>query len=381
MFNFDNELTPEQNEVRDTAMKFALKEMRPMAHELDSESKFPVDIIRKAWELGLINTCIGEEFGGAGFNHETATIITECLAYGCMGINTSIMANDLALLPIVLGGSPEQKKKILPDFTNNFKFASFCLTEPSNGSDAGGIQTQIKIEGDQVTINGSKMWITNAGFADLYVVFGTINSSLKHKGITAVIVEKGTSGLSVGQPEKKMGHRCSDTRAMTFTNVKVPISNLIGKPGQGWEIAMRTLDNSRPIIAASALGGAQAALDHSLAYSKERKQFGTSISNHQAIQMMLAEMAMKVESARQLVRKSARLLDNKVSNTIFASMAKCYSSDICMEVATNAVQIFGGYGYSVEYPVEKIMRDAKLLQIYEGTSQIQRMVIARELLK
>ncbi|MFZ8934489.1 MAG: acyl-CoA dehydrogenase family protein, partial [Bacteriovoracaceae bacterium] len=248
-----------------------------------------------------------------------------------------------------------------------------------SGSDAASIKTTLKENGDHFILNGNKMWITNAGFADLYVVYATIDPQLGHSGITACVVEKGAEGIEIGAAEKKMGHRCSDTRALTFNNVKVAKGDIIGGVGQGWKLAMKTLDHSRPLVASSAVGGAQAAFDHALQYANERKQFGKPLAKHQAIQFMLADMGIKVENARNLVHKAAWLLDQGKKNTKIASYAKAYSADICMEVSTDAVQIYGGYGYSKEYPVEKIMRDAKLIQIYEGTSQIQKLVIAREL--
>ncbi len=377
MINFD--FTTEQKEIKETAMDFARKEMMPKASEYDQSSEFPLPILQKAWELGLVNVCIPQEFGGVGLSAQDSMIITECLAYGCMGMNTAIMANDLALLPIVIGGNTEQKSRFLTPFTESYKIAAFCLTEPDNGSDAAGIKTLIKEENDHYLVNGSKMWITNAGFADLFVVYGTYDPKLGHKALSAIVIEKGAEGIKIGKPEKKMGHRCSDTREVTFENVKVPKENLLGALGDGWKIAMKTLDHSRPMVASSAVGGAQCALDHSINYAKKRKQFKTEICNHQAIQFMIADMAMKIESSRLLVQKAAWLLDHDKSNTQLASYAKAFSADTCMEVATNAVQIFGGAGYSEEYPVEKIMRDAKLIQIYEGTSQIQRLVIAKEI--
>jgi acyl-CoA dehydrogenase len=378
MINFS--YTSEQTEIKELSLKFAKNEMMPKAREFDESAEMPLEILNKAWELGLINHCIPEEFGGAGFSLLDSVIISESLAYGCMGMNTIMMANDLALLPIVIGGTKDQKEKYLRPFTESYKIAAFCLTEPNNGSDAAGIKTHFKEDGDSYIINGEKMWITNAGYADLYVVYGTIDPELKHKGITAAVVEKGTLGIEIGKPEKKMGHRCSDTRALSFKNVRIPKENLLGAPGTGWGLAMKTLDHSRPLVASSALGGAQCAFDHAVKYAKERVQFGKPIAGHQMIQSMIADMGIKIENARNLVTKAAWLSDNDKSNTKVASYAKAYSADICMEVTTDAVQIFGGYGYSVEYPVEKLMRDAKLIQIYEGTSQIQRLVIARELL-
>lgn len=373
------ELSPEQSEIKELAMKFAKNEMQPKAGHYDEKAEMPLEILEKAWSLGLVNTCIPVEFGGNGFSSVDSMIITESLSYGCMGMNTAIMANDLALLPIAIGGSSEQKERFLKPFTESYKIAAFCLTEPGNGSDAGGIKTTIKEDGNDVVINGNKMWITNAGYADLFVIYGTMDPSLKHKGITAVVVEKGTPGIEVGKKEDKMGHRCSDTRSVTFNNVRVPKSHVLGGMGQGWKIAMKTLDHSRPMVAASAVGGAQAAYDFATQYAKERIQFNVPLSQHQAIQFMIAEMAMKIEASRLLVHKAAWLLDHDKPNTQLASYAKAFAADSCMQIATDAVQIYGGYGYSKEYPVEKIMRDAKLIQIYEGTSQIQRLVIAKEI--
>ncbi len=378
MINFD--YTPEQKEIKEAAFKFALNEMLPKASEYDQKQEMPLEIFKKAWELGFVNTSIPSEFGGNDFSNIDSVIIAESLAYGCMGMNTAMMANDLALIPIVNFGNKEQKQKYLTPFTENFKLASFCLTEPGQGSDAASIKTTLKETSDGFVLNGQKMWITNAGYADLFVVYATLDPSLKHKGITACIVEKGWPGIEIGKPEKKMGHRCSDTRGISFNNVKIPKANILGEPGNGWEIAKSTLNHSRPLVAASALGGAQCALDHSIKYSKERVQFGKPIAHHEVISFMLANMALKIENARNLVTKSAWLLDQGKSNTLVASYAKAYAADICMEVTTDAVQIFGGYGYSIEYPVEKLMRDAKLIQIYEGTSQIQRLIIAKEIL-
>jgi len=377
----DFSLSPEQREIQELALKFARNEMIPRAQEYDEKSIFPSEIFKKAWELGLVNTCIPAEYGGTGFSAVDSVVISEALAYGCMGMNTSFMANDLALLPIVIGGSDEQKKKFLTPFTTDFRIASFCLTEPGNGSDAGGIRTQIKDGGDHWIINGEKMWITNAGHAHLFVVYGTVDSNLKHKGISAIVVDPKSPGVEIGKKEDKMGHRSSDTRGVKFNNVKVPKENMLKAPGEGWGIAMATLDHSRPLVASSALGGAQRALDLSIQYAKERNQFGVPIAKHQAVQFMIAEMGMKVEAARLLTYKAAWMCDQGVRNTEIASYAKAFASDSCMQITTDAVQIYGGYGYSKEYPVEKLMRDAKLIQIYEGTSQIQRLVMARELLK
>lgn len=377
----DFSLSSEQKEMQELALKFAKNEMIPLAAQFDDEGTFPLDIFKKAWELGLINTCIPPEYGGTGFSALDGVIISEALAYGCMGMNTSFMANDLALLPIVLGGTDEQKKKFLTPFTKEFKIASFCLTEPGNGSDAGGLKTTVKDSGDHWILNGEKMWITNAGYADLFVVYATLDPALKHKGICALVVDPKSSGIEIGKKEDKMGHRSSDTRGIRFNNVKVPKENMLGGPGEGWAIAMSTLDHSRPLVASSAVGGSWRALDLSVQYAKERIQFNVPIAKHQAIQFMVADMGMKLEAARLLVYKAATLCDLGQKNTEIASYAKAFAADSCMQTTTDAVQIYGGYGYSKEYPVEKLMRDAKLIQIYEGTSQIQRMVIARELFK
>ena len=377
----DFSLSPEQRDIKDLALKLARNEMIPHAQDYDESGKFPSEIFKKAWDLGLINTCIPAEYGGTGFSALDGVIICEALAYGCMGMNTAFMANDLALLPIVIGGSDEQKKKFLTPFTQEFKIASFCLTEPGNGSDAGGIRTRFKDGGVHWLINGEKMWITNAGFADLFVVYGTIDASLKHKGISALVVDPRTAGIEIGKKEDKMGHRASDTRAVKFSTVKALKDHMLGLPGGGWGIAMSTLDHSRPLVASSAVGGAQRAMELSIQYAKDRQQFGAPIAKHQAIQFMIAEMGMKIEAARLLVHKAATLCDLGERNTEIASYAKAFAADSCMQITTDAVQIFGGYGYSKEYPVEKLMRDAKLIQIYEGTSQIQRLVMARELLK
>ncbi|MBC75777.1 MAG: acyl-CoA dehydrogenase [Halobacteriovoraceae bacterium] len=373
-------LSTEQLEMREMAMKFAKNELIPKAQEYDEKEIFPEQEFKKAWELGLVNTCIPAEYGGAGFSALDSVVIGEALAYGCMGMNTSFMANDLALLPIVIAGTHEQKEKFLRPFTEEFKIAAFCLTEPGNGSDAAGIKTTIKDGGDHWILNGSKMWITNASKAHQFVVYGTMDPALKHKGLCAVVVPADLEGIVMGKKEEKMGHRSSDTRSIQFENVKVPKENMLGRPGEAWSIAMKTLDHSRPLVASSAVGGSQRALDCVKEYSKQRAQFGVPIAKHQAIQFMIADIAMKTEASRLLVHKAAWMLDNGERNTEIASYAKAFAADSCMQNTTDAVQIYGGYGYSKEYPVEKLMRDAKLIQIYEGTSQIQRLVIAREVL-
>jgi acyl-CoA dehydrogenase len=321
------------------------------------------------------------ECGGTGLSIFDACLVIEQVAWGCAGFATSMVANDLALTPVRLGGTPQQHERFITPLATSGELASFCLTEPGAGSDAAGLQTTVEDGGDVWIINGSKQWITNAGHASQFTVFATYDKSKKHKGICCLVVPRDTAGITVGHHENKMGQRSSDTCAVTFENVRVPKDHMVGAPGEGFKIAMQTLDASRPMTAAIAVGIAQAALEHALAYAKERKQFGAPISSFQAIQFMLADMATAVDCSRLLTWRSALLLDQGKSASLESSMAKRMSADTAMSVATDAVQIFGGYGYTKEYPVEKLMRDAKLLQIYEGTSQIQRMVIARELLK
>ncbi len=373
-------LSEDQKQLQQAARKFAQEVMAPVALEHDEEHKFPRDIIKQAWELGLINMAIPAEYGGTGFAELDQVIIAEELAAGCVGMTTSFIANDLALLPIIIGATHEQKQKFVTPFTEGFKLASFALTEPNAGSDVASMSTTITEDGNDYIINGSKMWITNGSHADQFTVFGKTDPAGGHRGISCVVVPGDAKGISRGKPEKKMGQNASDTIGLTFDEVRVPKANRIGAEGEGFKIAMKTLDASRPLTAIFAVGLARKAMEHAIEYSKERKAFRQPIANFQAIQFMLAEMAMKVHSARLATYQAAAMLDRGERATIISSYAKAMAADYAMEVTTNAVQVFGGYGYSKEYPVEKLMRDAKLIQVYEGTSQIQRMVIARELL-
>lgn len=374
-------ITEEQESLREIAGRFAADKIRPVAAELDEKAKFPADLIREGHSLGLINLTLPTEYGGSGLSIFDACLVIEEIAWGCSGFATSMVANDLALTPIKIGGTHEQKQKFIKPLAESAGLASFCLTEPGAGSDAAGLQTTVEDGGDVWIINGAKQWITNAGYASQFTVFATADKAKKHKGICCIVVPKSTPGVAVGQHENKMGQRCSDTCRVTFDNVRVPKDHMIGAVGEGFKIAMQTLDASRPMTAAIAVGIGRAACEHAIGYAKERKQFGSPIANFQGIQFMLADMATGVDSGRLLTWRSAWLLDQGRSASIESSMAKRVSADTAMSVATDAVQIFGGYGYTKEYPVEKLMRDAKLLQIYEGTSQIQRIVIARELLK
>jgi acyl-CoA dehydrogenase len=372
-------LSEEQKQLQATARKFADEVMSPVAQKLDEEHRFPREIIQQAFDLGLMNLGVPVELGGIGLREVDQVIVGEEMASGCVGIATSMIANDLAFLPVLIGGTAEQKKKFVAPFTERLRFASFALTEPNAGSDVAGMQTTIRSDGEEYVISGSKMWITNGSHAEQFSLFGKTDPAAGHKGITCVVVPGDAKGITRGRPERKMGQNASDTIGLTFDEVRVPKSNRIGQEGEGFRIAMRTLDCSRPTTAAFAVGVARKAMEHAIAYSQERKAFKQPIANFQAIQFMIAEMAMKVQAARLTTMQAAWLVDKGEKSTLISSYAKALAADFAMEVTTNAVQIFGGYGYSKEYPVEKLMRDAKLIQIYEGTSQIQRMVIAREL--
>ena len=379
MLNFG--LSEEQRALVDVAKRFTLERIIPVAAECDRESRFPKDVFVAAHELGLVNASVGQEYGGAGLGELENALIAEQLAYGCTGIQTSILANTLALTPIKLGGSEAQKKKYLGMLTAEPLFASYCTTEPSGGSDVAGLKTTFKAHGDDYVLNGEKCWITNASFASFYVVFATSDPSKRHRGIAAFIVDRESPGLRVGKHEDKLGQRASDTAAVHFEDVKVPKANLIAPEGEGFKLAMETFNQTRPDIGAMATGLMQRCLDISVAYAKERKTFGVPISEHQLVQAMLAEMAIGTEATRLLYQKAAWNLDNGVRDPIVSSFAKAYGADKAMQTAIDAVQVFGGNGYVKDYPAEKLMRDAKVLQIYEGTSQIQRLVIARALVK
>ncbi|WP_426754390.1 acyl-CoA dehydrogenase family protein [Myxococcus sp. Y35] len=375
------QLTDAQRALQEAARKFAREVIRPKAAHYDETATFPRDLLTAAWELGLLNMAIPAEYGGVGLSHLEQVIVAEELSWGCAGVATSIIANDLANLPIILHATDEQKKRLLSHFGEKVKFSSFCLTEPEAGSDVANMQTTARREGDHYVINGAKCFITNGGHAEQYTVFATVDKSKKHKGITCFVVEGRPPGLTVSKHENKMGQRASDTVSLTFEDVRVPVENRIGEEGQGFAIAMATLDNSRPLTAMFSVGIARAALEYSMEYSSQRRTFGKPIIEHQAIQFMIAEMAMNTHAARMLTYESAWLLDEGKRNTLQSSYAKCFAADMAMKVATDAVQVYGGYGYIKEYPVEKLMRDAKLIQVYEGTSQVQRLVIARELFK
>jgi len=375
----DFTLTDEQKDIRDLAHDFAEKEIRPVAWEYDRDSTWPQEILQKAWDVGLMNSHVPEEYGGPGLDYLTGCLIEEELGWGCSGIGTSLMCNGLALAPVALGGSEEIKKQYLGMLTEELKLASFCLTEPDAGSDVSGMKTTAVRQGDKYVLNGSKCFITNGSHADWYTVYAKTDREAGHRGISAFVVPA-DAGVTVDKKEDKLGQRASNTATVSFNDVEIPAANLLGEENKGFKLAMMTLDRTRPGVAAMATGIARAAFEFAVDYSKERVQFGVPIAMHQAIQFMIADMATKIEASRLMTWQSGVLLDQGQRNTLASSHAKRFSADSAMEVTTDAVQVYGGYGFIKEYPVEKLMRDAKIMQLYEGTSQIQRLVIAREVL-
>ena len=375
----DFSLTDEQKDLRELAHDFAEKEIRSVAWEYDRDSTWPQEVIDKAWEVGLMNTHVPEEYGGPGLDYVSGCLIEEELGWGCSGIGTSLACNGLASAPVALGGSEEVKKKYLGMLTEGPKLASFCLTEPDAGSDVSGMRTTAVRNGSGWKINGTKTFITNGSHADWYTVYAKTDKDAGHKGISAFVVPR-EAGVTVDKKEDKLGQRASDTAMISFNDVEIPDDHLLGEENKGFKLAMMTLDRTRPGVAAMATGIGRAAMEFASEYAKERVQFGVPIAMHQAIQFMIADMATKIEASRLLVWQSGALLDQGKRNTLACSHAKRFAADSAMEIATDAVQVYGGYGFIKEYPVEKLMRDAKIMQLYEGTSQIQRLVIAREVL-
>ena len=377
MLNYS--LSEEQTQLQELARKFSRDEIIPKAAHHDKTGEYPREIAKKAWEIGLMNTHIPQEFGGLGLGTLEGCVITEEFAYGCTGIATAMEANTLASAPVIVAGNPEQKKEFLGRLIAEPLFAAYCVTEPNAGSDVSGIRTTAKKVGSDYVINGSKMWITNASVANWYFVLAYTDPSLKHKGMSGFIVPADTPGITVGKKEWNLGQRASDTRGITFDEVKIPEKYRLGNEGDGFKIAMSAFDHTRPPVAAGAVGLARRAMDEAIQYASTRKAFGQPIAGFQAISFMIADMAKDIEAARLLVQKAAWTIDQGERNTRFAAMAKAFAADMVMRVTTDAVQVLGGYGYSEEYPVEKLMRDAKIYQIYEGTSQIQRLIIAKEI--
>jgi butyryl-CoA dehydrogenase len=375
-------LTEEQKMIKDLARKVSMEKALPQRAELDEKGEFPAEIMKAFAEADLCGLYIPEEYGGFGQSVINFCIATEEISRVCGGVGVSFAASALGAAPILLFGTEEQKKKYLPEIAAGKKLAAFGLTEANAGSDAGGIETTAKKEGDYYIINGTKQWITNGGEAEVYTLIAMTDKKKGSRGASAFIIEKGTPGFTFGKKENKMGIRCSATRELVFQDCKIHQSQLLAKEGMGFIVAMKTLDMTRPGIGAQAVGIAQGALDEAVKYSRERVQFGKPISSFQAIQHMLADMATHLEAARALVYATARMIDSGAKDyTRASSMSKLFASDTAMKVTTEAVQILGGYGYMREYPVEKMMRDAKITQIYEGTNQIQRNEIALKLIK
>ena len=375
----DLTLTDEQKDLRELAHNFAEKEIRTVAWDYDREGTWPQEIVEKAWEVGLMNVHVSEQYGGPELDFLSGCLIEEEMGWGCSGIGTSLMANGLSSTPVTLGGTDEVKKQYLGMLTEAPKLASFCLTEPDAGSDVSGMKTTAIKKGDKWVINGSKCFITNGGYADWFTVYAKTDKDAGHRGISAFVVPKDDT-VTVDKKEDKLGQRASNTATITFSDTEVPAENLLGEENHGFKLAMMTLDRTRPGVAAMAVGIARAAFEYAAEYSKERVQFGVPIAMHQAVAFMIADMATKVEAARLLTWQSGVLLDQGKRNTLAASHAKRFAADSAMEVTVDAVQVYGGYGFIKEYPVEKLMRDAKIMQLYEGTSQIQRLVIAKEIL-
>jgi acyl-CoA dehydrogenase len=379
-YNF--QLNETQRELQSMARKFAREEILPKAAEYDRTMKYPWEIIKKAWELGILNPHIPEEIGGPGLGIFDACVIGEEIAYACSGVMTAIEGSTLATAPIVIGGSKEQQKKYLGRLIDEPLVAAYCVTEPGAGSDVAGLKTRAEKKGDEYILNGQKMWITGGGHANWYFVLARTDPNPKapaNKAFSGFIVDADTPGVTRERKEINLGQRCSDTRGITFEDVRVPKENLLTAEGAGFKISMGAFDKTRPPVAAGAVGLAQRCLDESTKYALERKTFGTAIINHQAIAFILAEMAMGVETARLAWQRAAWEIDQGRRNTYYASIAKALASDVANKAASDAVQVFGGNGYNTDYPVEKLMRDAKIFHIYEGTSQIQRLIISREI--
>jgi len=377
----DLRLSDEQRQLQELAREFAEKEIAPVAAHHDQTGEFAIDVYRKAFDVGLMSTHVPAEYGGLGLGVFEGCLLAEELAAGCSGIYACLEVNTLAQAPLIVAGSDDQKKRFLTPMTEELQFASYAVTEPGAGSDVAAVKTRAVRDGDDYVINGHKMWITGASHASWFFVLALTDPEKGHRGMSCFIVPADRPGVTVGKKEWNMGQRASDTRAVDFEDVRIPAANRVGDEGKGWLIAMSAFDHTRPPVAAGAVGVARKAHEHALRYAKERETFGRPIAEHQAVAFMLADMAKDIAAARLLVWQSAWKIDSGERNTLEASMAKCFAADTAMRVTTDAVQIFGGYGYSREYPVEKLMRDAKVFQIYEGTSQVQRMIIARELLR
>lgn len=375
----DFTLTPEQQSLKEEAHDFAVNVMRPVARHYDDTGEWAVPVYKQAFDKGYLQALVPKDCGGPGKTQVEEVLVCEELAWGCGGLYTSIMANGLAMTPVLIAGSPEQKKKWLGMIAEETRFAAFSLSEPNAGSDAGSMTCRAERKGDKYIINGTKCYCTNGGFADWYTLFCSTNPEKGARGTSCIVVPRDTPGLTVGKALDKMGQRASNQVELHFENAEVPVENLLGKEGMGFVIAMKTLDQTRAAVAAGGVGVARAAFEIALDYAKTRIQFGQPIFANQAISFMLADMSKKIEASRLLTWQAAWLTDNNLKNSRQSAIAKTFATDTAMEVSTDAVQILGGNGYSRDFLVEKCMRDAKLLQIYEGTNQIQRLVIAKEI--
>lgn len=372
----------EQLELQTLARKVAKEKVAPVAAQYDQSGEFPWDLVKLFAELDFFRLCIDFDYGGMGGGVTELAIITEELSKACGGVALSVAGTALGAFPIILFGNEEQKQKYLTKIADGDHLAGFCLTEPEAGSDAGGLKTRAVLKGDKYILNGKKHFITNGGVSKIYTVIALTDPGKGSRGASAFIVDSDSPGLSIGKKEDKMGIRASATSEIIFEDCEVPAANLLGREGQGFAVAMKTLDKSRPGVAAQALGIAEGAFDAAVNYARERHQFGQPIISFQAIQTMLADMATEIEAAKALIYSTAKMIDSGEKNfSKLSAMCKVFASDVAMKVTTNAVQIFGGYGYMKEYPVEKFMRDAKITQIYEGTNQIQRNVIAQRLIR
>lgn len=376
----DFSFSQEEKTMLESVRGFARKEMMPKAHHYDSTMEYPWEVIKKAHENGYINLSLPEEYGGLGLTHLMQTAIAEELGYGCAGMATAMIGNDLSLGPLLVAGHKDQIQEFASMLVKDPKVGAYCVTEPSAGSDVAAIRTTAKKNGDHYILNGEKMWITNASTASWYFVLASLDPTLGAKSMIGFVIPSDLPGIEPGKKEVNMGQRCSDTRGITFKNVKIPEKYRLGKEGDGFKIAMAAFDHSRPYVAACAVGVAQCAFEHAVKYAQERKAFGKPIAEHQAVAFILADMAKDIEAARLLTLKSAWILDQGGRNTKYASFAKCFAGDMAVKVTQDAIQVFGGYGYNNEYPVEKLYRDAKIFQIYEGTQQIQRLIISRHVL-
>ena len=374
-------LSEEQKALQKKAREFAIREVLPVARKYDESEEFPLPVIKKAWEENLLNLGIPKQYGGPGFGLVNSCIVVEEISSACPGIATSIFDNSLGAEPIVIGGNEEQKQRILSELVNEFKLIAFATSEPTMGSDVAGMKCKAEKDGDEYILNGNKFWITNGGYADYITVFATVDPEKKHKGIAAFIVDTKYEGVKLGKHIPKLGQRSSNTVSVGLKDVRIPKENVLAKPGRGFVLGMQTFAHTRPAIGAFAVGCARSAMEYSIDYAQKRETFGRPIGNYQVIQEKIANMYKDIEAARLLTYKAAWEADQGMDNNLSSAIAKAFASDVAMNVTTEAVQIFGGYGYLRTYPVEKLFRDAKLYQIYEGTSEIQRIVISRFVMK